>query len=118
MTPLSEQQEIGVAVACSEGSSVVANVNVVSSNLITRLVASPRTPSPTPAWDTGWEREAIVRQGVFTAKGDGFEVTQDYTFSSPSTASGVLLGRTSNGRVEWKAADERTLRNIQDAENE
>jgi len=63
-------------------------------------------------------RRELVRQGVFTAKGDGFEVTQDYTFSSPSTASGVLLGKSSNGRVEWKAADGRTLKDIQDAENE
>jgi len=30
------------------------------------LVASPRTPSPTPAWDTGWEREAIVVSGRST----------------------------------------------------
>ena len=30
----------------------------------------------------------------------------------PSTALGVLLGRTSNGRVQWKAANGRTLKDI------
>lgn len=31
-----------------------------------------------------------------------FEFTQDYLFSSPSAAGAVILGRSSNGRKEWK----------------
>jgi hypothetical protein len=61
-------------------------------------------------------RAELVRQGVLREIGDVYELTQDYTFGSPSTASGVLLGRNSNGRVEWKTADGRTLKSIQDAE--
>jgi hypothetical protein len=38
------------------------------------------------------------------------------SFSSPSTAAAVVLGRSANGRVEWKAADGRTLKEIQEAE--
>jgi len=38
-----------------------------------------------------------------------------YLFASPSLAAGVMLGRPANGRVEWKAADGRTLKDIQDA---
>jgi hypothetical protein len=61
-------------------------------------------------------RKELVRQGVLRDAGQVFEFTQDYTFGSPSTASGVLLGRTSNGRVEWKTVDGRTLKSVQDAE--
>ena len=61
-------------------------------------------------------RRELLRQGVLRDAGSVFEFSQDYTFGSPSTASGVLLGRTSNGRVEWKTPDGRTLKSIQDAE--
>jgi hypothetical protein len=39
-----------------------------------------------------------------------------HSFSSPSTAAAVVLGRSANGRVEWKAVDGRTLKEIQEAE--
>lgn len=45
-----------------------------------------------------------------------YQFTQDYTFSAPSTTAAVVLGRSANGRVEWKAADGRTLKEIQEAE--
>ncbi|MCE5203851.1 MAG: DUF4357 domain-containing protein [Actinomycetia bacterium] len=32
-------------------------------------------------------------------------LTRDVPFSSPSTAAAVALGRSSNGRLEWKAPD-------------
>lgn len=34
---------------------------------------------------------------------------QDYKFDSPSAASAVILGRSSNGRKEWKRLDGQTL---------
>ncbi len=61
-------------------------------------------------------RRELARQGVLREAGQVYEFTQDYTFGSPSTASGVLLGRTSNGRIEWKTADGRTLKSVQDAD--
>lgn len=61
-------------------------------------------------------RAELVRQSVLVDRGTMYELVQDYTFSSPSTASGVLLGRSSNGRVEWQTADGRTLKSLQDAE--
>jgi len=61
-------------------------------------------------------RAELVRQGVFVDRGTAYEATQDYTFASPSTAAGVLLGRSANGRIEWKGEDGRTLKSIQDAE--
>ena len=33
-------------------------------------------------------------------------------FPSPSTAAMVLLGRSSNGRVEWKSSDGKTLKEL------
>jgi hypothetical protein len=60
-------------------------------------------------------REELVRQGVLVAEGDCLRLVQDYLFASPSLAAGVLLGRPANGRVEWKAIDGRTLKDIQNA---
>jgi hypothetical protein len=45
-----------------------------------------------------------------------YQFTQDYSFSSPSTAATVVLGRNAAGRIEWKAADGRTLKELQEAE--
>jgi len=60
-------------------------------------------------------RASLLAQGVLETAGPGYRLTQDYTFSSPSTAAGVLLGRSSNGRMEWKDAKGRTLKEIQEA---
>ncbi len=61
-------------------------------------------------------RRSLLQQGVLALAGDVFELTQDYTFNSPSNAASVLLGRNSNGRTEWKDAKGRTLKEIQEAE--
>lgn len=61
-------------------------------------------------------RDELIRQGVLVQNGGGFVVSQDYVFGSPSTAAAVLLGRSANGRVEWKTKDGRTLKDIQEAE--
>jgi hypothetical protein len=60
-------------------------------------------------------RDQLIRQGVLAADGDAFVFTQDYTFGSPSTAASVVMGRNSNGRIDWKTADGKTLKEIQDA---
>ena len=60
-------------------------------------------------------RDELVRQNVLVTDADCLRLSQDYLFASPSLAAGVLLGRPANGRVEWKAADGRTLKDIQDA---
>jgi hypothetical protein len=60
-------------------------------------------------------RAELIQQDVLRDTGDHYELTQDYSFASPSTAAGTLLGRSANGRTEWVAADGRTLKSIQDA---
>jgi hypothetical protein len=62
-------------------------------------------------------RRALLAQGVFVDEGTYYRLTQDYTFNSPSTAAGVLLGRSANGRTEWRDAQGHTLKEIQEAES-
>jgi hypothetical protein len=45
-------------------------------------------------------RASLIDQGVIDPQ--SYEFTQDYLFNSPSAASGVIFGRSSNGRKEWK----------------
>lgn len=61
-------------------------------------------------------RSGLVENGVLRLDRDRYVFTQDYPFASPSTAAGVVLGRSANGRIEWKAKDGRTLKAIQEAE--
>lgn len=61
-------------------------------------------------------RRALIKSGVMREVDGGYALTQDYVFSSPSLAAAVLLGRTANGRIEWKTEDGRSLKDIQDAE--
>jgi predicted GIY-YIG superfamily endonuclease len=60
-------------------------------------------------------RAALRSTGVLIEADSGLRLTQDYTFNSPSTAAAVLLGRTGNGRTEWKDATGKTLKSIQEA---
>ncbi len=61
-------------------------------------------------------RAALITNGVLKPGGDGLVFTQDYAFNSPSTTAGVVLGRSINGRIEWKTGDGRTLKEIQEEE--
>lgn len=60
-------------------------------------------------------RRALLSQGILEDEGKGatFRLAQDYSFNSPSTAAGVLLGRTSNGRAEWKDSSGKSLNEMQ-----
>lgn len=58
-------------------------------------------------------RDELLRQGVMRVDRASFLFTQDYVFASPSTAAGVILGRNSNGRIEWKDAQGRSLKDLQ-----
>jgi Domain of unknown function (DUF4357) len=60
-------------------------------------------------------RRVLVEKGVLIDAGDSYRLAQDYSFDSPSTAAGVLLGRSANGRVEWTDAQGRSLKAIQEA---
>jgi len=59
-------------------------------------------------------RQELIKNGVLAPNGSYYEFSQDYVFSSPSTAAAVVLGRSANGRVEWKDVSGRTLKAIQE----
>ena len=61
-------------------------------------------------------RQELIANGVMALDGGLYRFTQDYSFSSPSTAAAVVLGRSANGRIEWKDAQGRTLKELQQAE--
>ncbi len=61
-------------------------------------------------------RDDMVKSGVLVPDGAFFRFTQDYTFSSPSMASCIVLGRPSNGRTDWKDGEGRTLKRLQEAQ--
>lgn len=61
-------------------------------------------------------RAALVANGALQASDDGYTFAQDYVFQSPSTAAAVVLGRSANGRIEWKTKDGMTLKQVQEAE--
>lgn len=63
-------------------------------------------------------RKDLITKGVLVADGDHYRFAQDYDLSSPSTAAGVVLGRTANGRIEWKDAAGKRLKELQEAEAE
>jgi hypothetical protein len=61
-----------------------------------------------------WLRQSLLENGVLHDEGNCYRLTRDYTFNSPSTAAGVLLGYGANGRIHWKDAKGRTLKEIQE----
>lgn len=61
-------------------------------------------------------RADLLKNGVLVPEGDRLRFTQDYTFNSPFLAASVVMGRSANGRVEWKDQKGRTLKEIQEAQ--
>ena len=60
-------------------------------------------------------RKTLLAQNILKETSAAYQLTQDYGFSSPSSAASVLLGRPANGRLEWKDAEGRSLKEIQEA---
>ena len=54
-------------------------------------------------------RARLIEEGHFVNKQDHYELNDAFPFGSPSAASGALLGRSSNGRNEWKTRDGRSF---------
>ena len=58
-------------------------------------------------------RAELLQQEVVIKGNDGFVFAENYVFSSPSTAAGVVQGRAANGREDWKTKEGKTLKQIQ-----
>ncbi|PRY73219.1 GIY-YIG nuclease family protein [Halomonas ventosae] len=59
-------------------------------------------------------RQQLKEREVLKADGDSLIFTQDFRFNSPSTAAGVLVGGSANGRRAWKDDRGRTLKALQE----
>jgi hypothetical protein len=62
-------------------------------------------------------RQKLIEEGVLISKGEYLEFTDDYIFSSPSTAAVMVMGRNANGLTEWKSKDGKTLKEFETDEN-
>lgn len=59
-------------------------------------------------------RQQLRERKVLEEDGAALVFTQDFRFNSPSTAAGVLVGGSANGRRAWKDARGRTLKALQE----
>jgi len=58
-------------------------------------------------------RQQLIDKSVICLNNELLEFSDDFIFSSPSTAAAVVMGRNANGLVEWKLKDGRTLREFE-----
>jgi hypothetical protein len=61
-------------------------------------------------------RQKLIDDGVLVDKGEFYEFSDDYIFSSPSTAAVMVMGRNANGLTEWKQKDGKTLKDFENNE--
>ncbi len=61
-------------------------------------------------------RQKLINEGVLVNKGEYYEFSDDYIFSSPSTAAVMVMGRNANGLTEWKQKDGKTLKEFENNE--
>ena len=57
-------------------------------------------------------RQKLLQSEIIKEVNGNYLFTQDYIFNSPSTAGGVVLGRSTNGWTKWKNKDGKTLDEI------
>ncbi len=88
-------QQIGDEFTMLKGSRVVATwAGTGKAESTKRSYASHRA-----------RHQRLVADGSIDVRGDVGILTRDVPFGSPSTAAAVALGRSSNGRLEWKCED-------------
>lgn len=69
--------------------------------------------------DTSLEqlRMKLVESGIMCVQGETVVFEKDHLFRSPSTAAIAILGRRSNGWLEWKTEDGKTLDTVKRQED-
>lgn len=68
------------------------------------IIAKDSTPSF--SWK---EKRELLKKKIAKNEKEKFVLQEDYTFSSPSTASDFCLGSSSNGWTTWKDKKDKTL---------
>ena len=74
-------------------------------------IASPVVPSM--AESLRRLRDSLLEKGIVDAD---FHFVKDHIFTSPSLAAAIVLGRNANGRTEWKTAENKALRDVEEDE--
>ena len=59
------------------------------------------------------KRKGLIDQGMLVAGTDCLILKKDFPFDSPSLAASVMLGRSSNGRTEWKDEHGKALKELE-----
>jgi hypothetical protein len=68
-------------------------------------------PSITPSFVK--LRQRLIDDKVLRENGESYEFSEDYVFSSPSTAAVMVMGRNANGLEEWKMSNGTILRDFE-----
>jgi hypothetical protein len=84
---------------------------VVRAGAIARIEVVPSAVDIVPPM-----RKKLIDSGVLVQENGHLRFTQDYLFNTPSGASAMVLGRSSNGWQDWKAKDGRTLNDVKRAQ--
>ena len=58
-------------------------------------------------------RQKLINETVLIDKGEYFEFSDDYIFSSPSTAAAMVMGRNANGLTEWRNREGKPLKEFE-----
>lgn len=58
-------------------------------------------------------KQKLINEKKLIEKEDVFEFSEDYIFSSPSTAAAIVMGRNANGLTEWKLSSGITLKDFE-----
>lgn len=74
-------------------------------------VAITTVPSMTPNFLS--LRSKLIETGALIQDGDDLVFSDDYIFSSASTAASMVMGRNANGLTEWKMKDGRTIKDLE-----
>ena len=63
-------------------------------------------------------RQRLIDDGLLVNQNEFFEFSDDYIFSSPSTAAVMIMGRNANGLVELKKNEGKTLKEFERTDRE
>lgn len=91
--------------ATAKGTTVVDGFTVFKGSVI----ASSTTPS-IPKNLVNF-RQKLIDENIID---ENFVFLKDYKFTSPSLAAAVVMGRSANGRTEWKTDERKTIKDLEE----
>ena len=59
------------------------------------------------------KRELLIQKGIVTLEEDSYRFTEDYEFSSPSSAGAFISGRSTNELTSWLTDNNQTLKELE-----